>query len=316
MPEAATFISALRTGKVDWTGVYKGSRIKSIDQAVSLARTNPEIVLTKVWYRSDNAYGFSLTKPPFDDLRVRQAMQMALDHETINNTYYKGYGNWEPQGRLASDFTGWTTPFEEWPEEVKKYYTYDPEGAEALLDAAGLPRGADGIRFKTVLNSNEVKDISYQELVSGYWREIGIQVEIRRVAYAEMQAMQKSGLFEGFWDGAAARRWDPLSTYSNLYSKSGVETWTGIADPVYDALYEAAEAAETGSEEQKRLCREMDLRQAEMHWFIWGTESPMFNANQPWVKGYNGEMHLGVTEFNWIYVYMWIDHELKASMGF
>ena len=94
-----------------------------------------------------------MNKEPFDDLRVRQAMNMSLDHETINYTYFKGYGNWEPQGLLSSDFTGYTTPFAEWPEEIKKYYTYDPEGAEALLDAAGLPRGADGIRFKTVLNS-------------------------------------------------------------------------------------------------------------------------------------------------------------------
>ena len=155
IPEPATRMAALRTGKVDIVGAGHDSRIRSIDQVESLARTNPEIVLTKIWDRSDNSFGFSLTKEPFDDLRVRQAMNMSLDHETINATYFKGYGNWEPQGILSSDMTGYTTPFAEWPEEVKKYYTYDPEGAEALLDAAGLPRGADGIRFKTVLNSRE-----------------------------------------------------------------------------------------------------------------------------------------------------------------
>ena len=314
MPELATRMAALRTGKVDFVGIM--ARIVSIDQVESLARTNPEIVLTRVWYRSDNSYGFSLTKEPFDDLRVRQAMNMALDHETINNAYFKGYGNWEPQGRVSSDMTGYTTPFAEWPEEVKKYWTYDPEGAEALLDAAGLPRGADGIRFKTVLNSGEERDISYNELASGYWREIGIQVEIRTVDQAEHLAMQRSGEFEGFWVRAMARRGDPLSDYALLYSKSGVETWRGIADPVYDALYEAAEAAETGSEEQKRLCREMQLRELEMHWGIWGTESPQFTANWPWVKGYNGELALGATEFNWPYAYLWIDQDLKKAMGY
>ena len=77
--------------------------------------------------------------------------------------------------------------------------------------------------------------------------------------------MQESGDFEGFWTDAMARRGDPLNFYSLLYSKAGVESrraWRGIADPVYDALYEAAEAAETGSEEQKRLSREMGLREA------------------------------------------------------
>ena len=65
MPEVATQMAALRTGKVDLIGI--STRIKSIDQAVSLARTNPEIVLTKVWTSSDNSFGFSLTKEPFDD---------------------------------------------------------------------------------------------------------------------------------------------------------------------------------------------------------------------------------------------------------
>ena len=91
MPEPATYISALRTGKVDFVGSSHDSRITSIDQVESLARTNPEIVL---W--NDLVLGriiliaFSLNKEPFDDLRVRQAMNMALDHETINATYYQG----------------------------------------------------------------------------------------------------------------------------------------------------------------------------------------------------------------------------------
>ena len=316
MPEEATRMAALRAGKVDWVGLPHASEIKVIDQVESLARTNPEIVLAKNWTQSANSFGFSLNKEPFDDLRVRQAMQMALDHETINNTYFKGYGNWVPQGRLSSDFTGYTTPFAEWPEEVKKYWTYDPEGAEALLDAAGHERDADGIRFKTVLNSAIEKDISYQEIVSGYWRQIGIQVEIKRVDSAERLAMQASGEFEGFWASTMARRLAPLGEYVRLYSKSGRQTWMGIADPVYDALYEAAEAAETGSEEQKRLGREMELRQLEMHWFIWGTESPFFNANSPWVKGYNGEVWLGLAEYNWSFPYLWIDQDLKEAMGY
>ena len=54
----------------------------------------------------------------------------------------------------------------------QKTYRYDPEGAEALLDAAGYPRGADGIRFKMGMAYFERYDVSYAELVAGYWREI------------------------------------------------------------------------------------------------------------------------------------------------
>ena len=258
-----------------------------------------------------------MTKEPFDDLRVRQAMNMALDHETINATYYKGYGNWEPQGHLSSDMTGYTTPFAEWPEEVKKYYTYDPEGAEALLDAAGLERGADGIRFKTVLNSAIEKDTSYQELVAGYWREIGIQVEIRTVENPERTAMQASGDFEGFWASGMARRMDPLSVYSFLYSKPAVwkpggASLTRFMTPCMKPPKPPRPAVRSRSGCLERWACAI----TEMHWMIWGTESPQFNANWPWVKGYNGELPLGIADFNYPHVYLWIDQDLKKAMGY
>ena len=90
-----------------------------------------------------------------------------------------------------------------------------------------------------------------------------------------------------------------------LYSKS--DPGAGRAS-LNDALY-----GETGSEEQKRLSREMELRLLEMHWFIWGTEC---NANWPWVKGYNGELKLGIADFNYPFPYLWIDQDLKKQMGY
>ena len=45
----------------------------------------------------------------------------------------------EPMGLIS--IPGYVTRFEEFPEEIKKFYTYDQEGAEKLLDEAGYPRG-------------------------------------------------------------------------------------------------------------------------------------------------------------------------------
>ena len=316
IPEPATYIAALRTAKIDYVGVPHDSQLKSIDQIVSLAQTNPEIELTKVWYRSDNSFAYNVEKEPFGDLRVRQAIQMALDHETINSTYFKGYGNPTPQGRVADDIKGYSVPFAEWPAEIKKYYTYDPEGAEALLDEAGFPRGSDGIRFKTHLNNTERHDLSYHELVAGYLRQIGIQAEIVNTDWAAAQAKREANDYEGFWAWSSAGRSGPLGLQAQYYSKQGPEiNWMQVNDPVFDKLYEAAEAG-PDAEELKRLSREMGLRAAEMHWMIWGTESPQFNANWPWIKGYNGEIQLGITDFNYPFPYLWIDQDMKKAMGY
>ena len=101
---------------------------------------------------------------------------MALDLETINDTYYGGFARWEPMGGLAA--RGMAPPFEEWPEELKQYFTYDPEGAEKLLDEAGYPRGADGVRFKVELDHRDVYDLGYREIAAGYWEDIGVEVKI------------------------------------------------------------------------------------------------------------------------------------------
>ena len=53
---------------------------------------------------------------------------MALDLETLNETYFKGWGTWRPNGMIANHVPLAGTPFEEWPEEVKKGYRYDPAG--------------------------------------------------------------------------------------------------------------------------------------------------------------------------------------------
>ncbi len=82
---------------------------------------------------------------------------------------------------------GYHIPFEEWDEEVKQYYRYDPEAAEKLLDEAGYPRGADGTRFETVLSQSQYHVLDFSEIAVAYWAEIGVDVEIEVLTNAEFQ---------------------------------------------------------------------------------------------------------------------------------
>ena len=89
---------------------------------------------------------------------------------------------------------------------------------------------------------------------------------------------------------------------------------SGFKDPELAALYEAAIAATT-IEEQQRLSKALNMYIIEKQLFIWGPETPQFNASQPWVKGYNGEMRLGDGETQTVLARLWIDSELKEAMG-
>ena len=146
--EHATRIAGLRAGTIDFIGHPGSTQIFDINQSLSLQRTHPEINQYPWSQRSDNCAGINTTVPPFDDVRVRRAMQMALDLDTMNDSYYKGLGGTTPRGFVGRKFPAYTTLYEDWSEELKGYYSYDPAGAEALLDEAGYPRGADGIRIQ------------------------------------------------------------------------------------------------------------------------------------------------------------------------
>ena len=81
-----------------------------------------------------------------------------------------------------------------------------------------------------------------------------------------------------------------------------------------DAKAEAAVAAAT-PEEQQRLVREADMYFIEQQWYIWGPKPPSFNASQPWIKGYNGEVELGLSRSVAMLARIWIDSEMKEAMG-
>lgn len=128
-------------------------------------------------------YQFNITvKDPilnkiFNDLRFRQAMSLAIDRTDINKTLFFGLARPRQWGVEP------TSPFyEEW---MAGYYAdYDPKKANELLDEMGLKRGDDGIRIRqdgkplSIVLWDAIKRIPLSEIVTEYWRKIGVEVSI------------------------------------------------------------------------------------------------------------------------------------------
>ena len=312
MSEESTRVAALRSGKVDITAKAGVGEIKSLDVIKRLQKTNPELEANFYHQRSFQSIGLNIRNAPFDDIRVRHALQMALDLETINDTYYTGLAKWESPA--WSFVKGYYTPVEEWPEELKQYYRYDPEGAEALLDAAGYERGADGVRFKVDYSHRDITDLGYAEIAVGYWADIGVDVKIEIYDTATWVANTGEHNYEMTTAGMAFT--DPIWSTGvyrsdNLFQR---ELLGGIENPELDAAYDAFFAATT-VEEQMKASREFDLAVIKQHTQIWGPLQPRFQVSQPWVEGFNGEYAMGGFQYMSILARLWIDSELKKAMG-
>ena len=246
MGDEATLLAALRSGQIDMLHYYGGTTIGSMDTVRSLQRTNPELQLGQIWVANVSAAAMNIRKPPFDDIRVRQAMQMALDLETINETYYGGFANTTPKGVMGHELTGFYVPFEEWPEELKKTYRYDPEGAEALLDAAGYPRGADGVRFKTSYVLRNVFDIGIIEVLAGYWDAIGVKVEITPVDTPTKFALLTDRSYEmGTLGGGSSVSPSVIVGWYSWVAKDTTAEVAGGGSPEADAAHDGFFAATT-----------------------------------------------------------------------
>ena len=307
LPDPATRLATLRSGRIDLLGSAGDTQLRSLDQIENLRKTNPEFELWPFKSRNDNSFTYNnVNNPPFNDIRVRQAMQMALDRETIANTYFRGFADPTPQGMIASEVKGIGTPFDEWPEALKKTNRYDPEGAKKLLAEAGYPDG-----FKATLDYLDRFDASYAELIAAYWRAIGVEVRIEIVDVARHVSLTKNNSSDGIVMGSTAQRVNAMGAL-NWFALT--ENPTAQNDPKFIALVEAASAATT-LEEQERILKEAVMYHAEQHWQVEGPEAPQFNATQPWVKGYNGEINLGNGNHA-VLARLWIDQDLKKEMGY
>lgn len=112
----------------------------------------------------------NLREPPLSDVRVRQAISMAIDRERLVDVIW--YGNGKPaRGPIVSGnpnhFDATLEPF-----------PYDPAAAERLLDEAGFPRGANGMRFSLTQNHLPYGEewVRQAEYIRQQLRGIGIDV--------------------------------------------------------------------------------------------------------------------------------------------
>jgi ABC-type transport system substrate-binding protein len=129
------------------------------------------------------------TNPPLDDVRVRQAINYAIDKEGIARTVFLGYAKPAEAVIVNDEVDGFTSP---------GAYPYDPERANALLDEAGWTdtndngtRDKDGEELSLLLRTRKDAvpgDIATVELVQGMLSEVGIEIEVEIVDTASFLA--------------------------------------------------------------------------------------------------------------------------------
>ena len=126
-----------------------------------------------------NIFTLNTQKAPTDDLAVRQAINYGTDKATIIKTLY--FDQYVPAyGPLNAATLGFDPT-------LKTLYPYDPDKANATLDAAGWVKGSDGFRAKggqplKISLYTTPQDLT-PPILQAQWKAIGIDTEINQMAY-------------------------------------------------------------------------------------------------------------------------------------
>lgn len=129
--------------------------------------------------------GMNNMKEPFTDVRVRRAMNHAINVQEILDTVLEGDGELAVSPLQKSVF-GATTDVQT--------YEYDPEKAKALLAEAGYPNG-----FKTTISTDDgAVRTRISELVQGQLKEVGVEAEVDTMEWSKYLEMTGKGNSEMF----------------------------------------------------------------------------------------------------------------------
>jgi peptide/nickel transport system substrate-binding protein len=224
VPEAIVRALELRKGTADIGGVNSltPDMVLALRKLPGIAvEERPGTVLTYV--------AFNFNDPILAHRGVRQALAYATDRETLIRYLLRD------QARPASSLL----PPNHWAYEPNvKHYPYDPAQAKRLLDAAGFPAGADGVRFHlTLKTSTEESARLLGEALADQWKHVGVALELRPLETATFLSDVGRGSFQLYtlrWIGAnndpdmfsyvfSSKRMPPLGANRGHYRNSELD---------------------------------------------------------------------------------------------
>ena len=250
-PDAATRQAAFRTGQANFLHLTTPSEVDAV------RKTNPDTVVQS-FHNTLAPFGVAMAqdRPPFNDVRVRRALAMAIDRQKMVDTVLEGHG-----------IIGWGVPYIYYQDaqptgkDFGPWWQYKPAEAKKLLTEAGHGKG-----FETTLFYYEYYPAMTSEVQlvqQDLKKNLNIDVKITKLDYTTYYGRyvdnKWDGLSWGFQSGHAIGVDE--RTYQYMHSKS-TKNFFRVNDPVIDELTtrlrRTPERAEQRAITKKIVDRELD----------------------------------------------------------
>ena len=275
-PDSATRTAAFRTGQSDFLPVQSPSEVEAV------RKTNPAAVVQAL-NPPLSGFGVALAqdRPPFNDVRVRRAISMAIDRQKQLDTVFEGHG-----------IIGCGVPYIYYQDtkptlkDLGPWWQYRPAEAKKLLAEAGHPNGFETTLFYYEYNPQMTSQI--QLVQQDLKKNLNINVKISKLDYTGYYGRYVDGKWDGMAWGFQSGHAVGLDerTYVYMHSKS-TKNFFRVNDPVIDELTvklrQTPDRAEQRATARKIVDREYD--QVLRMWMPAGSALWLF---QPHLKNMTG----------------------------
>ncbi|MCO7175299.1 ABC transporter substrate-binding protein [Sporolactobacillus kofuensis] len=237
IPDNSSRLNALKNGEIDIMDGLNPSDINGLKSDKDL----------HVYYRPpmNVAYlGFNVTMKPFDNKKVRQALNMAVDKEAINKAFYNGQ---------AQPATNPMPPVLLGFDKSIKDYPFDLKAAKKLLAEAGYPHG-----FTTTLYTmSNPRDYMPQpaktaEALQANFAKIGVKVKIENVEWSSYITKLQKGGAPMYLMGWIGDNGDPDNFLYTLLDKDSAGS-NNLSFYKSEPLHKVLIAAQTETNDAKRV---------------------------------------------------------------
>jgi peptide/nickel transport system substrate-binding protein len=263
IPDQGVKLTNLETGEVDWIDSVAPEQIDAL-----VARD--DVVLGQVAGLDYHYIALNNARPPFDDVRVRQAIAFAIDIDTLTEAAQFGAATPNETAIPPTSF---------WYHEYAPY-GHDPDAARDLLEEAGV----GDLEIDLMVSSDFPETVTAAQVLESQLGEVGISVSIRSEDFSTWLDEQGEGNFDAFllsWIGNI----DPDDFYYAQHHSEGGFNFQGFADGEVDELLDSARV-EVDEAARKALYDQAAERIVDLASYIYFYNSDILEAWSPRVQGY------------------------------
>ncbi len=213
--ENSTAVNLFDAGQIDWTG--------TVDlPAIGFAQLQTRPDYREDAYLGTYFYRINVTREPFKDVRVRRALSLSIDRESIVKVIKGGNLTATTFVPKMAGFTSADAP-----------HLYDPREAKRLLSEAGFPDGKGFPRFALLYNT-EQNHKRVAEMMQQMWqRDLGISVDLINQEWKVYLQAQEHLDYDLSRSGWVADYQDPIA-FLELFTTGNGNNNTGFGDKEYD----------------------------------------------------------------------------------